>query len=175
MTTPGGQAMNRMISRAVTLAGTLAIAGGVAAATALPAAAAGPNFAFGSAAAGAISSPPLGVAIATPFQTTVSHNVSIPGILGTGTAFATAGPTSAFSKVTNGTSTLPKIAAPPKHAPKVTLTATLVTAQCQSDTPSVGFTSIGGGWLTVGAAPPYPLPQHPAANRVISIPGNPGT
>ncbi len=164
-----GTSVNRILSGAVKVAGSLALVGGAMAAAAGPASADGgpPTSAFGISAYGFATIDP--VAYADTFNTPqVSGPVVYPGFLSTGGILDRAKPLQAYSQV---------------GSPKVTyganpvdqLNASLVSSSCRilGDN-AFGWATIQGGSIVVPSfpfIPPIPLVRNPAPNTVITLGG----
>jgi hypothetical protein len=156
--------VNRILTSAVKVAGSLALIGGAVVAAAMPAAAAPPpTKAWGISAGGFIHINP--VAPATIFNTPqVASHFIYPGFVTTGGILDRASATKAYSQV---------------GSPKVylfsqvdQLNASMATSTCR-----IGFigtdgdTTIQAGSITVTGLPSIPLPRDPAINQKIFLPG----
>jgi ABC-type glycerol-3-phosphate transport system substrate-binding protein len=155
--------VNRILSRAVKVAGSLAIAGGALVAAAMPAGAAPPTQAWGVSAGGFIHINP--VAEATFFNTpAVSAAFVYPGFINTGGIMDRASGTQAYSQV---------------GSPKVYLFSQVdqLNADMASSTCRIGFfgtagdTTIQNGSINVTGLPSIPLPRNPGINQHIFLPG----
>jgi hypothetical protein len=148
------------------ITGSLAVAGGMIMLAAMPAAAAAPNEGYAASATGLISASPLGLAT-YPTGTspvTVAH-ANIAGLLTTGVATDTAGPTSASSTVASVSATLSRLA---------TLGATAVDSSCTFNTMTgavSGTASLTDAAVHVLGIPAITLAAHPARNTTVSVPG----
>jgi hypothetical protein len=124
---------------------------------------------------GAVGNGPYGIAASPPATTTVVPNVSIPGLLRTGTSTATAGAASAFAKVTNIS------ASTSWNLGVTTYTLTLSAAQAASHctvSPLAATAAITAGKLTETAqtgsqvsTQVIDLPQAPANGQVYAYNG----
>jgi hypothetical protein len=175
----GGQSMNRLLRRPMVLAGSLALGAGIAVATTVPASA-GPttNYAFGS-----LASPgtPSGFqAEALPTETVVANNVNINGLLSTGTTTDTAGPNSAYAKVTYPSAATSWTTSGTTYT--LSLSASQVASYCSDgDNPAKRTVNIVKGVLTEYAADAttgvpesyqlFNLPQLPAPGQAYSFGG----
>ena len=145
-------------------AGALALSGGVLFAAALPAAAASPNRAYASASAGLITHAPIGEATFPGTSPVTVANANISGLMTTGVAHASAGPTSASATVNTIVASLGKL---------VALRARTVTSSCRFNTNTgvvSGSAHINNGQVT-GLAVPISLASNPAPNTVVGVPG----
>ena len=159
-----GRSVNRILSRAVKVAGSLAVAGGALVAAAMPAGAAPPTQAWGVSAGGFIHIDP--VALATFFFTPgVSSAFVYPGFVTTGGILDRASGTAAYSNV---------------GSPKVYLFSQVdqLNADNASSTCRIGFfgtvgdTTIQDGSIMIHRrAPPIPLPRNPGINQHDLPPG----
>ena len=165
-----GIPVNRILSRTVRVAGSLAVVGGALAAGASPASAApvSNNQAYGVSATGYITIAP--VALAKPSTTpALSSGVVVPDFITTGGIMDRAAFNAAYSNV---------------GSPKVQLfqqvdqlNATDVMSSCRTILGlHFGFTTIQGGLISTPSQPflpPIPLPRNPGINDKITIPGSP--
>lgn len=145
-------------------AGALALSGGVLFAAALPAAAASPNTGYAASAGGVISAGPVGQATFPGSSPTTVAHANITGLLTTGVAHATAGPTTATSTVNGVTALLTAISA---------LRATSVNSSCRFNTNTgavTGSAHISNGRVTRPGGTTN-LASNPAPNTVVGIPG----
>ena len=158
-----GRSVNRILSRAVKVAGTLAVAGGALVAAAMPAGAAPPTRAWGVSASGFIHINP--VAEATYFFTPgVSSAFVYPGFVSTGGILDRASGTQAYSNV---------------GSPKVYLFSQVnqLNASNVMSTCRIGFfgtegdTTIQAGSIVQTGEPTIPLIRNPAPNTKIFLPG----
>jgi hypothetical protein len=161
-----GTLVNRILSSAVKVAGSLAVVGGAMAAAAAPAGAApSPTSAYGISAVGPVTINP--VANADIFNTPqVSGPVIVPGFITTGGILDRAKPLQAYSQVGGvkvyGLSQVEQ------------LNASMVSSTCR-----LGFTGGAFGDATIQAGsivapdvpffPPIPLIRNPAPNTVINL------
>lgn len=145
-------------------AGALALSGGVLFTAALPAAAASPNTGYAASATGLISASPVGQATFPGTSPTTVAHANITGLLTTGVAHATAGPTTATSTVNGVTALLNAIAA---------LRATSVHSSCRFNTNTGAVT--GSAFISEGRVTrpggTTTLASNPAPNTVVGIPG----
>jgi hypothetical protein len=155
--------VNRILSRAVKVAGSLAVAGGALVAAAMPAGAAPPTRAWGVSAGGFIHINP--VAEATFFNTPVVSSAFVyPGFINTGGIMDRASSTQAYSQV---------------GSPKVylfsqvdQLNADMVSSTCRIGFfGTVGDTTIQNGSIMITGEPSIPLPRNPGINQHIFLPG----
>ncbi len=162
--------MKRMISRAAAAAGSLALAGGAVVAGAAPAGAVPiGNGAYGAATGGTVAVPP--VANATVGNSPLAaSNANVPGVLVTGNIFDRAAPDGASSRVTQGV-----VVNLPDGGQ---LQASQVSSWCRI----AGGDVYGGVTITAGrvignnnVSMSFPLPMHPAADDVITLPNGAGT
>jgi hypothetical protein len=156
--------MKRGMTGIVKIAGSLAMAGGLIAMAAMPASAASPNRAYGAAATGLISAPPIGEATYPGTSPVTVANANIAGLLTTGVVTDTAGPTSGSSTVASVSATLSTLA---------TLGATAVTSSCTFNTTTgtvSGTASITGGAVHVLGLPVITLAANPGKNTSVSVP-----
>ena len=158
-----GILVNRILSSAVKVAGSLAVIGGAVVAVAMPAAAAPPTRAWGVSAGGFIHINP--VAEATVFNTPQAASSFIyPGFVTTGGILDRASATEAFSNV---------------GSPKVylfsqvdQLNASNVMSTCRIGFfGTVGDTTIQAGSISEIGLPNIPLPRNPGINQHIFLPG----
>ena len=158
-----GRSVNRILSRAVKVAGSLAVAGGALVAAAMPAGAAPPTRAWGVSAGGFIHINP--VAEATFFNTpAVSSAFVYPGFVTTGGILDRASGTQAYSQV---------------GSPKVylfsqvdQLNADMVSSTCRIGFfGTVGDTTIQNGSINITGEPSIPLIRNPGPNTHIFLPG----
>ena len=162
--------MNRILSSAVKVAGSLALIGGAMAAAAAPAGADGggpPTSAYGISAFGSVTINP--VANATTGNTPqVSGPVVVPRFLTTGGILDRAAPQQAYSQVgavkVYGLSQVEQ------------LNASMVLSTCRipfsGPGPASGWATIQGGSIVAPDLPffpPIPLIRNPAPNTVISL------
>jgi hypothetical protein len=158
-----GRSVNRILSRAVKVAGSLAVAGGALVAAAMPAGAAPPTQAWGVAANGFIHINP--VAKATFFNTpAVSAAFVYPGFVTTNGILDRASGTQAYSNV---------------GFPKVYLFSQVdqLNADNAMSTCRIGFfgtvgdATIQNGSINITGEPSIPLIRNPAPNTQIFLPG----
>ena len=171
--------MKRMIAAAVTAAGSLALIGGALVAGGAPALAGPPtNQAWGADATGLITLSP--VALATPsFTAAVASNANIPGLLATGTITDRADNTGAWARINQ-----PIVLTLPGNGSLLNLPAnnSLATSGLRSWCEVDGSDVYGGATIFSGAITylrpsvlTIPLPEKPAPNTVITLPGSAGT
>lgn len=158
--------MNRILSNAVKVAGSLAVIGAAMAAAAAPAGADPLASAWGVSATGPISIAPVALAEtgATP---AVSAGVVYPGLT-TGGILDRATSDSAYSQVGS-----PKVYFTAQPADQ--LNASLLSSSCRSGTilGTFGTTTIQAGSIVAPSVPgfsPIPLPRNPAPNTVLTNP-----
>lgn len=158
-----GRSVNRILSRAVKVAGSLAVAGGALVAAAMPAGAAPPTKAWGVSAGGFIHISP--VAEATFFDTpAVSSAFVYPGFVTTGGILDRASGNQAYSNV---------------GSPKVYLFSQVdqLNADMASSTCRIGFfgtegdATIQNGSIMITGEPSIPLIRNPGPNTKIFLPG----
>ena len=172
--------MRRTIAAAAAAAGSLALAGGALVAGGAPALA-GPttNRAWGAGASGTITLSP--VAVATPgSDPAVASDANIPGLLATSTITDRASTGGAWGRV-NG----PTVLTLPGNGSLLTLPAnnSLATAGLRSWCTVDSSGDVFGGVTIFSGAVTYlrpsdltiPLPEKPAPNTVITLPGGAGT
>jgi alpha-tubulin suppressor-like RCC1 family protein len=174
--------MNRVLARAATIAGSLALAGGAVVAVSAPSAAGaagvaaaqhaaaaddadgGGNSSYGSSAPmGPVTAPPQGLARSGGPVSVIVRNVNISGLLTTGLTLDTASTFTAYSRVSSVSA---RVAA---GGHSVSVTAGQVSSTCRSDTLAAS-TSIIDGVLTVDGVLVH-LPQHPAAGLSFPLDG----
>jgi hypothetical protein len=158
--------VNRILSSAVKVAGSLAVIGAATAAAAAPAGADPLASAWGVSATGPITIAPVALAEtgATPG---VSAGVVYPGLT-TGGILDRASSTDAYSQVGS-----PKVYFPVQ--PVDQLNASLLSSSCRSGTilGTFGTTTIQAGSIVAPSVPgfsPIPLPRNPAPNTVLTNP-----
>jgi hypothetical protein len=160
-----GTSVNRILSSAVKVAGSLAVAGGALVAAAMPAGAAPPpTRAFGLSANGFIHISP--VAEANYFFTpATAASFTSPSFVTTGGILDRASATDAYSNV---------------GSPKVYLNGNItdqfnasnVMSSCRTILGTkVGFTTIQAGSISEIGLPNIPLPRNPGINTKIVLPG----
>jgi len=162
--------MKRMVSRTAVAAGSLALVGGAVVAGAAPAGAVPiGNEAYGAATSGTVAVPPVANATVAD-SPLVASNANVPGVLSTGNIFDRADPNGASSRVTQGV----VINLPDGGQ----LQASQVSSWCRI----VGGDVYGGVTITAGRVignnnvnMSFPLPMHPAADDVITLPNGAGT
>ncbi len=145
-------------------AGALTLSGGLLVAAALPAAAASPNTGYASSATGLISASPVGQATFPGTSPVTVANANITGLLTTGVAHATAGPTSSTATVNGVTALLNAVA---------TLRATSVDSSCHFNTNTgavTGSAHISNGRVNRPGGT-NTLASNPAPNTVVGVPG----
>jgi putative Ig domain-containing protein len=170
--------MNRLLTGAVTAAGSLALVGGAIAAAAGPAAAgpSGGNSAYGSSSTGVISSPPQAVATSNGVNSVTARNVNISGLLTTGLTQDFSSTTTTFSRVNTVR------ASDSVRGNNATLTANEISSTCRpgaavggpsnfnAPVSSEGSAAIVNGVLNVSGTITN-LPQHPTRNETFTVPG----
>jgi hypothetical protein len=155
--------VNRILSRAVKVAGSLAVAGGTLVAAAMPASAVTPETAWGVSAFGLITITPVAQAT-TNFTPAAASSFNYSAFVSTGGILDRASSTAAFSDV---------------GSPKVylgsqvnQLNASDVMSSCRN---VLGFklagTTIQAGSISVTGLPNIPLLRNPAPNTKIFLPG----
>ncbi|MGH3407306.1 MAG: choice-of-anchor P family protein [Streptosporangiaceae bacterium] len=147
------------------MTGAAAAAGGLAPAATLPAAAASPNRAYAASASGLVGQSPLGEATFPGTSPVTIASASITGLLTTGAATATAGPTSASEVVHNISGILSVLAR---------LTASSVTSSCSFNTNTglvTGTAGITNGQVTRPGSPTTTLTSNPSPNTKITLAG----
>ena len=171
--------MKRMITAAVTAAGSLALLGGALVAGGAPALALPTtNQAYGASATGTITLAP--VAVATPtFNPAVASNANIPGLLSTTTITDRASTGGAWARV-NGpvVLTLPGNGSLFNQPANNSLATAGLRSWCEVDGGSVyGGATIFSGAITylLPSILTIPLPEKPAPNTVITLPNSAGT
>ncbi len=158
-----GTSVNRILSRAVKVAGSLAVAGGALVAAAMPAGAAPPTLSYGVAAFGLTHIFP--VAEANFFFTPATSSAFIvPGFITTGGILDRASATDAFSNVGS-----PKIYLGSQYNQ---LNSSNVMSSCRNILGfKLGETTIQAGAITGINLPNIPLLRNPAPNTKIFLPG----
>jgi hypothetical protein len=165
-----GTTVNRILSNAVKVTGSLAVIGAATAAAATPAGAAPLPIAqaYGVAAAGTVTIAPVALA-STSKKTTpaVSAGVVYPGLT-TGGILDRASLAGAFAQVGS-----PKVYFTTQ--PVDQLNASLLSSSCRTGTilGTFGTTTIQGGSIVAPSVPgftPIPLPRNPAPNTVLTNP-----
>jgi len=170
--------MNRLLTGAVTVAGSLALVGGAILAVANPSGATvapgshktavGDNSSYGSSApSGPVTAPPQGLAQSNGTTQVPASNVDISGLLDTGFTLDNAGVITAFSRVSYPSAWVSW------GSHMVTLTAGQVESGCRSDT-NTAKASVANGVLTVDGTIIH-LPDHPYVDQVIPLHGGLGT
>ena len=159
-----GTSVNRILSNAVKIAGSLAVIGGTVVAAAMPAAAAPATRAWGVSANGFIHISP--VAEATYFNTPrVASSFTYPSFVTTGGILDRVSATDAYSNVGS-----PKIYLGGNLTDQ--LNASSVMSSCRTILGSkFGFTTIQAGSISEIGLPNIPLPRDPAINTKIYLPG----
>lgn len=155
--------MNRILSRAAKVAGSLAVAGGALVAAAMPAGAVTPETAWGVSAFGLITIAPVAQAT-TNFTPAVAASFNYPAFVTTGGILDRASSTAAFANV---------------GSPKVYLGSQVDQLNADSAMSScrnvLGFklaeTTIQNGSIVQTGEPSIPLIRNPAPNTKIFIPG----
>ena len=145
-------------------AGALTLSGGLLFAAALPAAAASPNTGYAASATGLVSASPIGQATFPGTSPATVAHASITGLLSTGVAHATAGPTSSTSAVNGVNATLGALSV---------LRATSVDSSCHFNTNTgkvTGNAHISNGRVSRPGGTTM-LASSPAPNTVVGVPG----
>ena len=152
--------MNRLLRRAVTAAGVLAVTGGTVLASAMPAGALVLPRSWAAQATGTVSLSQVALAWAGNTPVTAFGVPSNP-LLSTGFILDRAGPTWSYSQV---------------QSPSVSVSSALamvgasaVNTQCITGV--TGTTQINSGQIVQYGQPTINLPLHPAVNTKIKIPG----
>ena len=170
--------MNRLLTGAVTVAGSLALVGGAILAVAAPSgatvhsghhkAAIGDNSSYGSSApSGPVTAPPQGLAQSNGTTQVPVSNVNITGLLHTQFTLDNAGLITAYSRVGYPSASVSW------SSHTVTLTASQVASACRSDT-NTATANVVSGLLNVDGVI-VNLPQHPYADESIALSGGLGT
>jgi hypothetical protein len=157
--------MKKVISGVFRTAGALAATGGLILAAAMPAFAASPNRAYAAASTGLISHSPIGEATFPGTSPVTVASANIAGLLTTGVATATAGPTSA-SETVNALSGI--------LSPLLSLAADSVTSSCSFNTNTGAVTGTAGitnGSITRTGGGTTTLAANPAPNTTVNVPG----
>ena len=160
-----GTLVNRILSRAIAVAGSLALIGSAGVAAAMPAAAAPPpTRAWGVSASGFIHINP--VAEANFFNSPqVASSFNYPGFVTTGGILDRASATDAYSNVGS-----PKVYVNGNITDQ--FNASNVMSSCRRILGSkFGFTTIQAGSISEIGLPNIPLPRHPGINTHIFLPG----
>ncbi len=160
-----GTLVNRILSRAIAVAGSLALIGSAGVAAAMPAAAAPPpTRAWGVSASGFIHINP--VAEASFFHTpATASSFTVPSFVTTGGILDRASLTNAYSNVGS-----PKIYLGGNITDQ--LNASNVMSSCRRILGSkFGFTTIQAGSISEIGLPNIPLPRNPGINTHIFLPG----
>jgi hypothetical protein len=158
-----GTLVNRILSRAIAVAGSMAVIGGAVVAAAAPAGAIPPTRSWGVSANGLTHIFP--VAEATPFFTpATSSAVVVPGFITTGGILDRVSSTAAFSNVGS-----PKIYLGSQYNQ---FNATNVMSSCRNILGiKFGQTTIQAGAITGIGLPNIPILRNPAPNTKIFLPG----
>jgi hypothetical protein len=159
----GDTPVNRILSSAVKVAGSLAVIGGTVVAAAAPAGALNPIRAWGVAAQGFITINQVAVATAT-FTPATSSGVVVQDFVTTGGILDRATATSAFSNVGS-----PKIYVNGGITDQ--LNASSAMSSCRILGIPFGQSTIQAGSITEQGLPSIPLPRNPAPNTKIFLPG----
>lgn len=155
--------MNRILSSAVKVAGSLALIGGAVVAAAMPAGAAPPTAAWGVSATGLTTIAPVALATST-FTPATSSAFVVPGFITTGGILDRASTTDAFSNVGS-----PKIYLGSQYNQ---LNASDAMSSCRNIFGfKFGDTTIQAGAITGIGLPNIPLLRNPAPNTTIFVPG----
>ncbi|MGI8445724.1 MAG: hypothetical protein ACR2MP_00755 [Streptosporangiaceae bacterium] len=155
--------MNRILSSAVKVAGSLAVVGGALAAAAAPAGAINPIRAYGVAANGFVHINQVAVATAA-FTPATSSGVNVADFVTTGGILDRATATSAFSNVGS-----PKIYVTGSQADQLNASSAMSSCRLLFGTP-FGQSTIQAGSITETGLPNIPLPRNPAPNTKIFLP-----
>ena len=158
-----GTSVNRTLSRAVKVAGSLAVIGGTVLAATTPAGAVLPETAWGVSAAGLTTIAPVAQATAL-FTPATSSAFVVPAFVTTGGILDRASTTAAFANVGS-----PKV-----YLGSMTnqLNASNVMSSCRAILGfKLGETTIQAGSISVIGLPNIPLLRNPAPNTHILIPG----
>jgi hypothetical protein len=156
--------MNRTFRTLIRVAGAMTAAGGLTVAAMMPAEAAAPNLAYAAGATGLISVSPIGEATYPGTSPVSVADASIAGLLDTGVATATAGPTSASENIANVSATLSLVAS---------LFADSVTSSClfNTNTGTVsGSVTIANGEVSTPLGD-ITLDSNPTPNEGVTVPG----
>jgi hypothetical protein len=158
-----GTLVNRILSRAITVAGSLAVIGGAVVAAAAPAGAIPPTRAWGVSANGLTHIFP--VAEATPFFTPATSSAFVvPGFITTGGILDRVSSTDAFANVGS-----PKIYLGSQYNQ---FNATNVMSSCRNIFGfKFGQTTIQAGAITGIGLPNIPILRNPAPNTKVFLPG----
>jgi len=157
--------MKKVISVVFRTTGALAATGGLILAAAMPAFAASPNRAYAASSSGLISISPIGEATFPGTSPVTVAHANITGLLTTGVATATAGPTSASETVHAISGTLTAL---------LSLAATSARSSCTFHTNTgrvTGTTSITNGSVTRTGGGTTTFAANPAPNTTVSVPG----
>ena len=156
--------MNRILSSAVKVAGSLAVVGGVLAAAATPAGAINPIRAYGLAAQGFINIPQVAVAT-NNFTPATSSSFVFPGFVTTGGILDRATATSAFANVGS-----PKIYIDGNITDQLNASNAMSSCRLLFGIP-FGQSTIQAGSIMESGLPNIALPRDPAPNTKIFLPG----
>jgi hypothetical protein len=146
------------------ITGSLAVAGGMIMMAAMPAVAASPNEGYAASATGPIGASPIGLATFPGSSPVTVAHANIAGLLTTGVATGTAGPTSASSTVASVSATLSRLAS---------LGARAVSSSCTFNTTTgavSGTASLTAAAVHVLGIPAITLAAHPARNTTVPSP-----
>lgn len=155
--------MNRILSSAVKVAGSLAVVGGALAAAATPAGAINPIRAYGVAAQGSFTINQVAVATAA-FTPATSSGVNVADFVTTGGILDRATATEAYSSVGS-----PKIYVTDSQADQLNASSAMSSCRLLFGTP-FGQSTIQAGSITETGLPNIPLPRNPAPNTKIFLP-----
>ena len=156
--------MNRILSSAVKVAGSLAVVGGALAAAAAPAGAINPIRAYGVAAQGFINIPQVAVAT-NNFTPATASSFVYPGFVTTGGILDRATATSAFANVGS-----PKIYVDGHITDQLNADNAMSSCRLLFGVP-FGQSTIQNGSIMESGLPNIALPRDPAPNTKIFIPG----
>ena len=159
-----GTPVNRILSSAVKVAGSLAVVGGALAAAATPAGAINPIRAYGLAAQGGINIAQVAVATATFTPATASSFV-YPDFVTTGGILDRATATSAFANVGS-----PKIYVDGHITDQLNASNAMSSCRLLFGVP-FGQSTIQNGSIMESGLPNIALPRDPAPNTKIFLPG----
>ena len=159
-----GTPVNRILSSAVKVAGSLAVVGGALAAAATPAGAISPIRAYGVAAQGFINIPQVAVATANFTPATASSFV-FPDFVTTGGILDRATATSAFANVGS-----PKIYVDGHITDQLNASNAMSSCRLLFGVP-FGQSTIQAGSIMESGLPNIALPRDPAPNTKIFLPG----
>ena len=163
-TNEGDTPVNRILSSAVKVAGSLAVIGGTVVAAAAPAGAINPIRAYGVAANGFIHISQVAVATST-FTPATSSGVNVADFVTTSGILDRATTTSAFSNVGS-----PKIYVDGNITDQLNASSAMSSCRLLFGVP-FGQSTIQAGSITESGLPNIALPRNPAPNTKIFLPG----